>query len=58
MNVPLGTLWVAFRYIHERSPGSAAWHEVASDVQQHAQAAIDTSREFRTVGDLAAFACR
>jgi len=37
---------------------SRPWHEVASDVRDQVQAIIDTSGEFRTVGDLAAIICR
>jgi hypothetical protein len=43
---------------HYQAQVARPWHEVASDVQQQVQAAIDTNGEFRTAGDVAAFVCR
>jgi SAM-dependent methyltransferase len=43
---------------HYQAQAARPWHEVASDVQHQVQAAIDTSGEFRTAGDVAAFVCR
>jgi hypothetical protein len=34
------------------------WGEVVEDVREQVQAVIDTDREFRTAGDVAAFVCR
>jgi len=43
---------------HYQAQAARPWHEVASDVQQQVQTAIDTNGEFRTAGDVAAFVCR
>jgi SAM-dependent methyltransferase len=43
---------------HYQAQVARPWREVASDVQEQVQAAIDTSGTFSTVGDVAAFVCR
>jgi SAM-dependent methyltransferase len=43
---------------HYQAQVARPWHEVASDVQEQVQAAIDTNGEFRTAGDVVAFVCR
>lgn len=43
---------------HYQAQVARSWREVASDVQDQAQAAIDANGAFRTAGDVAAFVCR
>jgi hypothetical protein len=43
---------------HYQPQVARAWDEVAQDVREQVQAAIDRRGEFRTAGDVAAFVCR
>jgi SAM-dependent methyltransferase len=43
---------------HYEAQVARPWHEVASDVQEQVQAAIDANGAFRTAGDVVAFVCR
>jgi SAM-dependent methyltransferase len=43
---------------HYQPQVTRPWREVAADVREQVQAAIDTKGEFRTAGDVAAFVCR
>jgi SAM-dependent methyltransferase len=43
---------------HYQAQVARPWREVASDVQEQVQTAIDTNGTFRTAGDVVAFVCR
>ncbi|HEY3977122.1 MAG TPA: hypothetical protein VGM79_07600 [Streptosporangiaceae bacterium] len=43
---------------HYQPQVARAWDEVAQDVREQVQTAIDRRGEFRTAGDVAAFVCR
>jgi SAM-dependent methyltransferase len=43
---------------HYQPQVARPWPDIAEDVREQVQAFIDTTGEFRTAGDLAAFACR
>jgi hypothetical protein len=43
---------------HYQSRVARPWPDMAEDVREQVKAVIDTTGEFRTAGDLAAFVCR
>jgi hypothetical protein len=43
---------------HYQPQVARPWHDIAEDVRERVQAAIDAQGEFRTAGDVAAFVCR
>lgn len=50
--------YVASLADHYQPQITRPWGEVTQDVREQVQAVIDTEREFRTAGDVAAFVCR
>jgi hypothetical protein len=50
--------YVASLADHYQDQVARPWAEVAEDVREQVQAVIDTEKEFRTAGDVAAFVCR
>lgn len=43
---------------HYQSQVARPWAEIAEDVRELVQSVIDTTGQFRTVGDVTAFVCR